>query len=54
MTREGVFGFVVSKTQGEFAEIWLQSPESKLDHWALLTGSVSLGKDPIEDLECDA
>lgn len=30
------FGFAVSKTQGELAEIWPQSPESKLDHWALL------------------
>lgn len=27
-TRDEAVGFAASKTQGEFAEIWLQSPES--------------------------
>lgn len=35
-TREGAVGFAISKTQGEFSEIWLQSLEFKLGHWALL------------------
>ena len=38
--------FAINKTQGEFSEIWLQSPGFKLGHW------VSLGKYPREDLGC--